>query len=219
MKGLTRKIAWKRLFVLTFALTMALSFSIAVSAKKTPTPTNSTQGTATESTTATKPSRPAVGDKITVGSYIYKVTGKNTVTLKGFADGKSETNVVVEDTVKYNGYTFKVTKIGLKAFVKDTNIKTVVISSSVTDIARKAFFKCTNLEKVTIGNGVTIIRKKAFMGCSNLGIINIKSKVLTTVKADAFTNIKTGAVINVRSKKVKELVESVAPSTVKVNVF
>lgn len=190
----------------------------------TETTTEATAETTTETTTAeetttavVKDNSPAVGDLITVGCYVYKVTGTNTVTLKGFANDVYKTRVVVFNTISYNGVTYKVTKVGNSAFKGQTNIKKVTIRKNVTDIGKSAFYGCTKLTTVTIRTGVTIIRKNAFSGCKKLSTVNITSTVLKTVKTNAFKNIKSGAVINVMTTKVKSVIKTVAPSTVKIN--
>ncbi len=160
---------------------------------------------------------PAVGTKITVGNYIYRVTGKNTVALKGFAKGVSLATVIARNQITYKKVVYKVTKIGSSAFKGQTGIKKVIIRKNITDVASNSFYNCKNITKVTIRTGVTIIRKQAFMGCVKLKTVNITSPVLSQVKKNAFKNIKTGAVINVINKKARLAVKAAIPSTITVN--
>lgn len=160
---------------------------------------------------------PAVGTKITIGNYIYRVTSPNTVALKGFAKGVSLATVIARNQITYNKVVYKVTKIGSSAFKGQTGIKKVIIRKNITDIASNSFYNCKNITKVTIRTGVTIIRKQAFMGCTKLKTINITSTVLSQVKKNAFKNIKTGAVINVINKKARLAVKAAIPSNITVN--
>ncbi|MCI9078831.1 MAG: leucine-rich repeat protein [Lachnospiraceae bacterium] len=165
----------------------------------------------------TTTSLPAIGTKITVGNYIYRVTSSNTVALKGFAKGVSLSTVIAVNQITYKKVVYKVTKIGSSAFKGQTGIKKVIIRKNITDIASNSFYNCKNITKVTIRTGVTIIRKQAFMGCAKLKTINITSPVLAQVKKNAFKNIKTGAVINVVNKKARLAVKAAIPSNVTVN--
>lgn len=159
---------------------------------------------------------PAVGTILTVGNYTYKVTSKNTVTLKGFVNGVSKASVIVKNKITYDGAVYNVTKVGNAAFHNNTGIKTVIIRKNITDIGKNAFNGCKNITKVTI-RGAKIIRKKSFLNCTKLKTVNITSTVLATVKKTAFKNIKTKAVINVMNNVTKTLVKAAVPATITVN--
>ncbi len=159
----------------------------------------------------------AVGTKFTAGKYIYRVTGTNTVALKGFAKGVSLSTVTAQNQVKYKNVVYNVTKIGDNAFKGQAGIQKAIIRKNITDVSLKSFYNCKNLSKVTIRTGVKIIRKQAFMGCSKLKTVNITSPSLSQVKKNAFKNIKKGAVINVVNKQARLTVKAAIPSNVKVN--
>lgn len=148
---------------------------------------------------------------------MYKVTGTNTVTLKGFAKGVSLSTAIAQNQVKYKNVVYNVTKVGDYAFKGQNGIRQVIIRNNVTDVSLQSFYNCKNLTKVTIRTGVKIIRKQAFMGCSKLKTVNITSTSLSQVKKDAFKNIKKGAVINVANKRARLTVKAAIPSNVKVN--
>lgn len=167
--------------------------------------------------TSPSPAPLAVGTKFTAGKYMYKVTGTNTVTLKGFAKGVSLSTAIAQNQVKYKNVVYNVTKVGDYAFKGQNGIRQVIIRNNVTDVSLQSFYNCKNLTKVTIRTGVKIIRKQAFMGCSKLKTVNITSTSLSQVKKDAFKNIKKGAVINVANKRARLTVKAAIPSNVKVN--
>lgn len=107
---------------------------------------------------------PKNGEVFPVSSGSYKVTSVgNTVEYQG---SKSVKNVIVSETVTYDGITYKVASIALGAFKNNKK-----------------------LTKVTIGSNVKTIGKQAFYGCKNLKSVTIKSTKLTTksVGAKAFT--------------------------------
>lgn len=59
-------------------------------------------------------------------------------------------NVVIPESVTYNGTTYSVTSIDSHAFEDCTNLKSVTIPNSVTSIGNNAFYKCTSLTGVYI---------------------------------------------------------------------
>ena len=130
---------------------------------------------------------PKSGELISASSGSCKVTSVgNTVEYQG---SKSVKNVIVPETVTYDGITYK-----------------------VTSIAPGAFKNNKKLTKVTIGSNVKTIGKQAFYGCKNLKSVTIKSKYLTTksIGAKAFT--KAG------SKNYKKLVVKLPKSKKKAYV-
>lgn len=89
----------------------------------------------------------------------------------------------VKATVKYKGYSFKVTVIG-----------------------KKAFNKCKKLKKVTIGKNVKTIKVKAFANSKKLKTVIIKGKKLKKVEKNAF-NKKVRRTLKIKEiNKVKKVV-------------
>lgn len=234
----------KRLFAMALAATMAFSFSTvqlfaageegtdvpseitttatteetATTTTATTEDTSATTTTTEAATTTTPAAEPKpVGTLITQGSYEYKVTSTNTVSLMGFAGNAEETYVKVKNRITYDGVTYDVTRIDTKAFMKESSITKVLIRKNVTDIGRRAFFQCTNLKTVNIKTGAKVIRKCAFKGCKALRVVNIKSGVLEDVKSNAFKNVNTNLVINVATKNIKKMMKATVPSYVIVN--
>ena len=67
-----------------------------------------------------------------------------------------------------NGYTFKVTAIGDKAFKNNKKTISVKIGKYVKTIGKDAFRNCTKLKKVSGGKAVKKIGKSAFKGCKKV---------------------------------------------------
>lgn len=135
---------------------------------------------------------------ISTGSMQFKVDGSEVTLIKMTGKG---TKASIPGYVRYNGKSYKVTKIGNKAFYKNTKLKTVTIPSTVTEIGSKAFYGCKKIAKVTIPKKVKVIGSKAFYGCKKLTKVTIKSTKLTNVGSKAFAGISKKAVIKVPKKK------------------
>ena len=93
---------------------------------------------------------------------------------------KTAKTVTIPESVKIDGYTFK-----------------------VTVIEKSAFASAKKLSKVVIGKNVTMIGKDAFKDCKNLKTIQVKSAVLKSVGANALKNINAKAKIKVPTAKKK----------------
>ena len=86
-------------------------------------------------------------------------------------------DVVIPETVTYDGMEYNVSTIGDDAFLNCNGLTFVVIPNSVTSINRCAFTGCSSLTFVIIPNSVTSIGYKAFGGCSSLTSVTIPSSV------------------------------------------
>lgn len=93
-------------------------------------------------------------------------------------------DVVIPESVSYDGETYDVTTIAEKAFYYST-LSSVSIGDGVTSIGDFAFYSCPNLVDVAIGNGVTSIGTSAFHWCNALKTIIIGSSI-ATIGASAF---------------------------------
>ncbi len=125
--------------------------------------------------TIVKKSLPEKNSKWTIGGLKYKITKshekKGTVMILG-ADDKKQKNLTIAGTVNINGYNFKVTAIGAKAFRNNKKLK-----------------------KVTIGVNITSIGKQTFSGCKKLKTITVKSKKIKKVGSNALKGINSKATV------------------------
>lgn len=128
------------------------------------------------------------GDTTTVDGNNYLITssanGTGTVTLTGVSNQRAA--VSIPATVVMNGYVYKVTRIGAKAFYGDKTIKTLSIGANVAIIDASAFYGCSNLTTVSGGKGLKTIGSSAFAKCSKLKSFSIASSVLSKIGTYAF---------------------------------
>ena len=120
-------------------------------------------------------------NQFTKNGYIYRLTGKKTVSFAGTTK-KSVKSIVIPDTVKIKGKKYK-----------------------VTAIAPKALKNYKKLKKLTLGKNVKTIGAEAFMGCKNLKTITIKTTYLTKSKTgkNAFKGLGKKVKFALPKKKAK----------------
>ena len=94
-------------------------------------------------------------------------------------------NVVIPESVTYEGTTYSVTGIGKDTFYKCTGLTSIEIPSGVTSIGEGAFYYCTGLTSIKIPNSLTSIGQFAFKNCTGLSSIEIPNSV-TNIDDEAF---------------------------------
>ena len=96
--------------------------------------------------------------------------------------------IIIPQSVYYNGVTYTVTSIGCNAFYSCEGLTSVVVPNSVKTIAGEseyidiynpqygAFSNCTDLISINIPNSITYIGSDAFKGCNGLKKITFNCK-------------------------------------------
>ena len=115
------------------------------------------------------------------GGIYYNITSTTDFTVEVTYRGSSyyeysnlySGNVVIPESVTYNGSTYSVTSIDSYTFRGCSGLTSVVIPNSVTSIGEHAFYDCSGLTSVVIPNSVTSIGSCAFEGCSGLKEVHI----------------------------------------------
>ena len=149
---------------------------------------------------------PALAYGCKVDGIYYEITPANrTASVTG---GSYSGDVIIPETIAYDGTTYSVTSIGKSAFANYSGLTSVTIPNSVTTIGEfafaycsgltsvifnaekctkmiSAFSDCTNLTSLTIGDKVTIIPNFAFPHCSKLTSVTIPNSV-TSIGDSAF---------------------------------
>ena len=82
-------------------------------------------------------------------------------------------DLVIPDSVTYEGVSYAVTSINRHAFSSCSSLSSVTIPSSVTTIGDYAFMSCSSLSSVTIPSSVTSFNNTVFSNCSSLNDVKI----------------------------------------------
>ncbi len=117
-------------------------------------------------------------DGVTIYYLWYK--GELGVCCKGdYSDSfKNEYSgdIVIPESVQYDGKTYDVTAIFTFAFESCTELTSIVIPNSVKNIYGGAFRYCRGLTSITIPNSVTFIGNIILEGCNSLETIKVNSE-------------------------------------------
>ena len=130
------------------------------------------------------------GNKATV-TYLYMYYSGSIAIYESDYSG----NVVIPETVTYDGSDYTVTAIGDRAFIGCTELTRVTIPETVTTIATNAFYNCSSLPSITLPHSISVINDYAFFNCSSLRSIICQSLIPPTVNGNnVFHNVSTNKV-------------------------
>ena len=136
---------------------------------------------------AVLPSLPMLAAQIEIDGINYDLLSKaKQATVIAKSSGKYSGEVVIPESVEFNGISHSVTSIGDNAFDDCFGLTSVTIGNSVTSIGSSAFSYCFGLTSVTIPNSVTSIGDHAFSGCDGLTSVTIPNSV-TSIGNSAFS--------------------------------
>lgn len=110
-----------------------------------------------------------------VANYLYyEFTSDSTVCVSCVDDNyfNYSSDVVIPESVNYNGKDYIVNAIDEKAFYNCSGLTSVIIPNTITTIGDYAFYGCSGLTSLTIGKSVASIGYDAFNGCNNLKELN-----------------------------------------------
>lgn len=94
-------------------------------------------------------------------------------------------DIVIPDSVTWNGTAYAVRYIGSRAFYSKRNITSVVIGNEVEEIGDMAFQWCDTMTSAVLGAKVTTLGMRAFGYCESLASFNFPA-TLTTIGQEAF---------------------------------
>ncbi|MDD7028664.1 MAG: leucine-rich repeat domain-containing protein [Prevotellaceae bacterium] len=116
---------------------------------------------------------------------IYYDISETTATVT-YGDNEYSGDIVIPESITYNGSKYSVTSIGELAFIYCSGLTSIAIPNSITSIGKSAFEGCSGLTSVTIPNSVTSIGDDAFSNCYVLTSVNIPNS-LTSIGDRVFS--------------------------------
>lgn len=152
---------------------------------------------------------------------IYYELNKSEKTAEVANSNETYSGVVdIPASFVYEGTTYKVTSIGILAFIDCVNVETVKIPSTVTSIKPSSFERC-GLTSIEIGSGVVYIDFEAFRDCDKLAKLTLPGS-LEIIENEAFAGCTSLAEIYVNRNDPPKLItttfDGVDKSTCKVYV-
>lgn len=116
----------------------------------------------------------------------YKVSGTTVIIQKPSATiGTYSGDLVIPETVSYNGKDYTVASASATAFKGNEAITSVQLPNSINKLIKGQFSKCTNLRKVNIPTGVTAFPGNVFEYCSSIDSIVIPANI-TSINGSQF---------------------------------
>lgn len=151
-------------------------------------------------------------ETLTVGQVVVNQADGASYTIKKNTDNayeveykapknKKQTKIVVPDTIKINGVTYKVTSIAKNAFKNNKKLKTVTIGKNVSRIGANVFTGCKKLKTITIKSKkltAKTLSKSTFKGLTKATTIKVPKKKLSTYKK-LFKNSGLSAKVKVKA--------------------
>lgn len=116
----------------------------------------------------------------------YKVSGTTVIIQKpSAAIGTYSGDLVIPETVPYNGKDYTVASASATAFKGNEAITSIQLPNSINKFIKGQFSKCTNLRKVNIPTGVTAFPGNVFEYCSSIDSIVIPANI-TSITGSQF---------------------------------
>lgn len=114
---------------------------------------------------------------VTVDGMHYLLDDKGHATVCYMFWTEAQGDVVIPESINYDGRKYTVTAIDGSAFWNCTKMTSVSIPKTVVSIGSCAFESCTGLKSVIIPDGVKTIGPCAFESCTSLHLIDIPRSV------------------------------------------
>lgn len=103
----------------------------------------------------------------TIDGIIYTPQGTQ---AKVYDGAGAPANVVIPETVTFEGNTYTVTSVGNQAFYAVTRVSSVKLPNTVRSLGENCFNNCSQLGKIEFGNGLQTIGQGAFANTQINGV-------------------------------------------------
>ena len=122
-----------------------------------------------------------------VGDVYYRILSDSTVAVSCRVAyyGTYSGDIVVPETVTYEGVDYTVTAVTNFAFYDSYSLTSVQLPNTIKSLGMSSFLRCVNLTSIEIPNSVERIMTSAFSKCSGLTSIYIPSSV-TRIEGNVF---------------------------------
>lgn len=151
----------------------------------------------------------ASGNKLTILD-LHPAKAKDTPKPEnGTLPDKYTGDVVIPESITYNGKTYKVTEVGTTAF-KNSDITSFTFASTITKVGKGIFQDCALLTNVTFSTGLTKLGQNMFNGCTALQELSIPG---------VFSDIPSGLLTGCTALTKLTFEEGETPMALGVNAF
>lgn len=125
--------------------------------------------------------------KFDTDKYTFTITDNENryVQLDKWKGAQPSGEVVIPETVEWEGNTYTVKTIGTSAFSTCSEITKMTLPESITGIGKNAFMSCTGLESINLPDGLTRIEQWVFCACHALKEVELPQS-LTYIGSFAF---------------------------------
>ena len=125
---------------------------------------------------------------VQVGFLKYSLSGNN-ATITGYDASTIPEDLVIPESIEYNGLTFSVTGIGSSAFNNCSKIKKLSMNHRLSSIGGSAFQGCSNLETVVVNTD--LVYSSAFRSCTNLTKATINTNDIRSFAFSGCASLKS----------------------------
>jgi len=137
-------------------------------------------------------SEPELPDTIQSGDLLYSIISMDPPCMRviGHVDGENaQGEIVIPETVEYEGDTYVVTEVGERAFNYCRSIVSIDVANTVTRIGSRAFYDCDNLQSIHLPDSLEAVSSEMFFGCFSLTEVTLPSTV-TEIGEGAFSSCR-----------------------------
>ena len=108
--------------------------------------------------------------------FSFQIISDSTVVIMGFAEEEYAPNLVIPDTIVYEGKTYKVVEIAAHAFDGCNALNSVEISTNVTTIGESAFANCDNITEIIFTTDEPFGISSNVFSCQKKATLKVREK-------------------------------------------